>query len=252
VAFLRRDADEAAELHAELEAARQRSEELAALKRELAERVASVRERERELERALTAGGAARPGDDRLASRLEELERRERSVAAREKALAEKPVLPPAPDEDERLAARERALAARADELDRQAQRLVERERLVEEREQAAAEVLAEPDRQQRRLAEIEARLAELREAEKIFLKTQQELAARSEAVAARERLVAEREREVNGGEDGHAGLALSELEARLRRLERQQTDTETTRTFSGGLSRLSREGSRRPPAPPG
>ena len=249
--FLRRSADEtAAALQAELAAARQRSQELAELKRELAERVAAVRERERELERGLAGGGTLRPAaaEDGLRARLEELERRERSVAAREKALAEARVLPPAPAEDERLAELERSFAARARELDAQAERLAVRERELEERERAAADVLARPERQERRLAEIEARLAELREAERIFLKTREELAARSEAVAARERLVADRERELDGREDGHAGLALTELETRLRRLEGRQVDTETTQTFAGGLGRLSREGARRPP----
>ena len=76
------------------------------------------------------------------------------------------------------------------------------------------------------RLAQIEARLAELREAEKLFLRTRDELAARSEAVAARERLVAQKERELDDREDGAASEwgpnELSEMEARLRRLEQQ------------------------------
>ena len=58
-----------------------------------------------------------------------------------------------------------------------------------------------EPDAE--RLAQIEARLAELRDAEKLFLRTRDELAARSEAVAARERLVSQKERELDDREDG-------------------------------------------------
>ena len=82
----------------------------------------------------------------------------------------------------------------------------------------------AEPDAE--RLAQIEARLAELRDAEKLFLRTRDELAARSEAVAARERLVAQKERELDDREDGvgqWASPGLTEMEARLRRLEQQQ-----------------------------
>lgn len=245
--FLRRSTgDTAAELQAELEAVRLRSQELATLKRELAERVAAVRERERELERTGARPTRSDPSDAAVRERLEQLERRERSVAAREKALADQAVLPPAPDDD-RLAQRERAVDARAQELEQHAAELLAREQRLEQREQKVDAVLAEPERQERRLAEIEARLAELREAERIFIRTRAEVAARSEAVAARERLVAEREREANGGVDGRDDVAISELEARLRRLERQQTETEQTQTFAGGLGRLSRQGSRRP-----
>jgi DNA repair exonuclease SbcCD ATPase subunit len=236
--FLRRS-DTATELQAELEAVRLRSQELETLKRELAERVAAVRQRERELERA--GGKPVRPDPSEDGLR----ERRERSVAAREKALADTPALPPAPDDDW-LARRERAVDERQAQLEQQAADLEGRERRVAEREQKADAVLAEPERQERRLAEIEARLAELREAERIFIRTRAEVAARSEAVAARERLVAERERELNGGV-GHDDVAISELEARLRRLERQHTDVEQAQSFTGGLGRLSREGARRP-----
>jgi DNA repair exonuclease SbcCD ATPase subunit len=243
--FLRRS-DTAAELQAELDAVRLRSQELETLKRELAERVAAVRQRERELERAGGRPVRPDPSEDGLRERLEQLERRERSVAAREKALADTPELPPAPDDDW-LARRERSVDERQAELEQQAADLQAREQRVAEREQKVDAVLAEPERQERRLAEIEARLAELREAERIFIRTRAEVAARSEAVAARERLVAEREREVNGGDHGHDDVAISELEARLRRLERQQTDVEQTQSFAGGLGRLSREGARRP-----
>jgi DNA repair exonuclease SbcCD ATPase subunit len=242
--FLRRS-DTATELQAELEAVRLRSQELETLKRELAERVAAVRQRERELERAGGKPVRPDPSEDGLRERLEQLERRERSVAAREKALADTPELPPAPDDDW-LARRERAVDERQAQLEQQAADLEGRERRVAEREQKADAVLAEPERQERRLAEIEARLAELREAERIFIRTRAEVAARSEAVAARERLVAERERELNGGV-GHDDVAISELEARLRRLERQHTDVEQAQSFTGGLGRLSREGARRP-----
>ena len=90
-------------------------------------------------------------------------------------------------------------------------------------------------------LAEIEARLAELRDAEKLFLRTRDELGARSEAVSARERLVSQRERELDDREDGKGEWAspeLTEMEARLRRLEQQQPG-EQTLGFSGGLRKL-------------
>ena len=99
----------------------------------------------------------------------------------------------------------------------------------------------AEPDAGAERLAEIDARLKELRDAEKLFLRTRDELAARSEAVAARERLVAQKERELDDREDGMgdwAGPELTEMEARLRRLEQQQPG-EQTLGFSGGLRKL-------------
>ncbi len=91
---------------------------------------------------------------------------------------------------------------------------------------QAPAVPAADPDEQ--RLARIEERLTELQDAEKMFLRTRQELAARSEAVAARERLVGQRERELDEREDAQgdhtAGPEFSEMEARLRRLEQQQS----------------------------
>lgn len=196
------------------------------LKRELVERVDAVRGRELELHHALAeAGGSpegaflppatvpaparakreADTGEDALAA-----ERRERELLEREQALSE----------------REQALVAREAELDARA-------------EQIAKQPPAEPDAE--RLAQIEARLAELRDAEKLFLRTRDELAPRSEAVAARERLVAQRERELDDREDGKgqwAGRELSEMEARLRRLEQHQTGEETL-GFSGGLRKL-------------
>ena len=197
------------------------------LKRELVERVDAVRGRELELHHALAEAGGPRPavpelsvpelsgpvladaeadtGEDAL-----EAERRERHLLEREQALA----------------VGEQALAAREQELERLA-------------EQIASAPRGDPD--VARLAQIEARLAELREAEKLFLRTREELAPRSEAVAARERLVAQRERELDEREDGKgqwAGRELSEMEARLRRLEQHQPG-EQTLGFSGGLRKL-------------
>jgi hypothetical protein len=93
----------------------------------------------------------------------------------------------------------------------------------------------------------IEQRLADLREAEKLFLRTQAELASRSEAVAARERLLASRERALGDG-DRSDSFELAELEARLRRLERAGAAPagEDTTSFAGGLESLRRRGTRR------
>ncbi len=98
-----------------------------------------------------------------------------------------------------------------------------------------------EPGPDAARLTQIEARLAELRDAESLFLRTRDELAARSEAVAARERLVAQKERELDDREDAKGEWApreLTEMEARLSRLEQQQPG-EQTLGFSGGLRKL-------------
>ncbi len=208
----------------EREALRAQHAALEDLKRQLAERVDAVRGRELELHHALAEVGGPRPGaptrpapvlanveaeadtgEDAL-----EAERRERQLLEREQALA----------------AREQELARREQELDRQA-------------EQIASAPRGDPDVE--RLAQIESRLAELRDAEKLFLRTRDELAPRSEAVAARERLVAQRERELDDREDGKgkwANTELTEMEARLRRLETQQPG-EQTLGFSGGLRKL-------------
>lgn len=205
------------------------------LKRQLAERIGAVREREVELHHALAdvdpsaprpaapvvsppAPAVARDPEADTGEDALEAARREQDLAGREQAIAE----------------REAALAARARELE------AERARAAEV---VAAASTADPD--EARLAQIESRLAELRDAEKLFLRTRNELAARSEAVAARERLVSQRERELDeredaGGGDSIAGRELSEMEARLRRLEQGQQDPrEQTLGFSGGLKKL-------------
>jgi hypothetical protein len=202
----------------ERDALRAQHAALEELKRELSERVRAVQERERELSYALDEAGGPRPGGTPLPpvaatvdpGRASELERRERALAEREQALI-----------------------SREDELERRA-------------EQIAA--MPPPDPDAEKLAKIEARLVELREAEKLFVRTREEVAARSEAVAARERLVSQRERELDGREDGKGawdGTGLSEMEARLRRLEEQQPG-EQTLGFAGGLRKLE-QGTRTP-----
>ncbi len=172
--------------HAQESAARQ----LEAMKHELAERMQAIRERERQLEQALTGV----PGS---------------SVAA----------LPP---------------------LDGDAAEIAQRERALEAREAAQAQHEEERGR-------IEQRLADLREAEKLFLHTQAELATRSEAIAARERLLAGRERTLGDG-DRSDRSELTELEERLRRLERAGPApvVADTASFAGGLESLRRRGTRR------
>jgi len=214
--FRRREHDETS-VEDEREALRRQraaaADELDRLKRELADRVAAVRAKERQLDEALGrlpsglippvgAGTVSAAHPDR---REAELARRAAELAERERALGAREALPP----------------------------------LTPGQEQEAR---------------INARLAELKEAERAFLRTQEELAARSEAVAARERLVADREREVDEKED-RAGLGptrseLSELESRLRRLESsgRAPSTEDTQSFAAGLEILRRRGTKRPP----
>jgi hypothetical protein len=182
--------------------------QLDAMKHELAERVQAVRDRERALEDALTSA----PGQHVVA-------------------------LPRADDDAAQVAQRERAVAAREEMLARREQELAQ-----------APPLLALPGSDAAERERLEQRLAELRDAEKLFLRTQAELASRSEEVAARERLVAGRER---AGDTGHQDRTeLTELEARLRRLERAgaSTPSEDTASFAGGLESLRRRGTRRQP----
>ena len=159
-------------------------------------------------------------------------------------------------EREQALAARESQLAERESALDQRSAdahaALDAREQDVTTREAAAAVAPAEPvEPGAERLAQIEARLEELRDAEKLFLRTRDELAARSEAVAARERLVAQKERELDEQEDVAAqwgASELTEMEARLRRLE-QQGPGEQTANFAGGLRKL-QQGAKKPQRP--
>ena len=205
--------------------------ELDALKRELSERVRAVEARERELQAALAE--ARRDGSP----------------------------LPPRPDSESAV------VAAQAVELERRAAGIAARERELMEREQALAGGDAEtvvlpaaPSSDEQRLAELDARLAALQEAEKAFVRTQQELAARSDAVTQRERMVSQREKELDEREDvADATPEVAELETRLRRLEQQRSTmppppttapaVEDTQGFSGGFRRLQDQGTRRRPS---
>lgn len=229
---------------------------LETLKRQLAERVAAVKEREDELRAAIAQVAAGKepavalppradPDAERLAARVLAITERERALAAREAAFAER--VSARSDngsvavDDSELEARTRELEERQRGLDARAAELDARERAVEERERIP------PDPNEARLAEIESRLDELRAAEEAFLRTRRELAERSDAVDARERLASQRERELDERDDGWGGPELQDLEARLRRLETQRTAAGEARGFSGGFRRLEQGGSRRP-----
>jgi hypothetical protein len=250
---------EPATVEEEREALREQRLALEDLKLQLAERVAAVRERELELQDALReAGGKAparkpsplppQPAPDVAEADTGEnapaAQRRERELAERERAVAAR---------EARLLEGEQALELRSAEaqagLDERERELAARASL--DGVMAPAANSAEPDAE--RLARIEARLTELREAEKLFLRTRDELAARSEAVAARERLVAQKERELDEREDAGVspwdGAELSEMEARLRRLEQRELPGERTQGFSGGLRKL-QEGTKKPQQP--
>ncbi len=211
----------------EREALRAQHAALEDLKRELAERIGAIREREVELHHALADVDTTKPRPVELPPSTSAVSDAEADpgeealeAARREKALAER---------ERVVAAREVALTARASEVD-----------LARVGDATPTASATGTDR----LAQIESRLAELRDAEKLFLRTRDELAARSEAVAARERLVSQRERELDEREDTDgermATTGFTEMEARLRRLEQQQQDPrEQTLGFSGGLRKL-------------
>ena len=184
------------------------AQQLEAMKRELAERVQAVRDRELQLEAALTNA----PGS-RVIS------------------------LPHVDDDAADIAQRERALAAREETLARREQQLAQTSLAGTSPNDVGAR------------ERIEQRLADLREAEKLFLRTQAELATRSEVIAARERLLAGRERALGDG-DRSDRTELTELEGRLRRLEQAGTKPagEDTASFAGGLESLRRRGTRRQP----
>ena len=228
MAFKRR-AEPATTIEDEHAALRAQHAALEDLKRQLSERVEAVRERELELHHALADANSQSPGKSASndVGAGGDTQRREQAVAQRERAVA----------------AAEAELAARTRQLELDP---ANAETMVGVAA-PAIEPPAEPDAE--RLAQIEARLAELREAEKQFLRTRAELAARSEAVAARERLVAQKERELDDREDGvgqWASTGLTEMEARLRRLEQKQDPSEQTIGFSGGLRKL-QQGTTRP-----
>jgi chromosome segregation ATPase len=206
-------------LHAVRVAAEQ---ELARLRTELAERVAAVERRERELADALAQarrGGGAAP---KLAAGTESaLSHAQVGLAAHAQELSKK---------EAELGARERAIVKLETELARR----------------AAGEVV-DPEE---RLAQIEARLKALQEAEKAFARTQAELAAKSDELAQREVDLQERLATLGEGSPvaatpGLSRAELADLEDRLERLERETRDNSIERSFGDGLRRLERRGLR-------
>jgi len=221
------------------------------LKRQLAERVKAVQERENELRAAMAAIAAGKettvalpaigdPEADRLAARAAALAERERALAAREVAAA---AAATNGGGEQALAARESALRERESALRTREDELAAREREVQQRE------LVPPDPDAVRLAQIEARLDELRAAEEAFMRTRRDLAEHSDAITAREQLLAQRERELDEREDSWGGPELRDLESRLRKLETQRLTSGQTSSFSGGFQKLEQQGTRRPPS---
>ena len=103
-----------------------------------------------------------------------------------------------------------------------------------------------EPGPESDELERIEAKLAELREAEQAFVRTRHELAARSDALTEQEAALAERERALGAKEAPPKSPDLEVLEARIRRLEQSgRVRTEEAQTFGAGLRALQQRGLR-------
>jgi len=219
--FGRRDDDqltvrgEQERLHAVRVAAEQ---ELARLRTELAERVAAVERRERELADALAKAKRGSRQKTLPAGAESALDHAQVGLAAHAQALNKR---------EADLVARERALVKLETDLARR-----------------AAGDAVDPEE---RLAQIEARLKALQEAEKAFARTQAELAAKSDALARRETELNERssagERTGAVANSGLSRVELAELEQRLERLERETRDDSIERSFGAGLRRLERRG---------
>ncbi len=274
LAWVRKRADDSIE--SERRALIEQRQELAALQRQLVERVAAVRERETELRNAAahtpsataptdgsarsvlpplaTQGSSTEPGD-----RVRALDAREQALIAREEALAKRAArvgANPDEDTDESVLDAQRRLTeleARERTLTEQLAAATERERtltadlaaLRAEVEARAALPPTPAEQTAAQAAKLETRFAELLAAEKAFERTREELTARSEAIAARERLIGEREREVSERADGWgANVELYELESRLRRLEHQKGPTQPA-GFSSGVRKLEQQGKR-------
>jgi DNA repair exonuclease SbcCD ATPase subunit len=208
-------------LHAVRVAAEQ---ELTRLRTELAERVAAVERRERELADALAK--ARRGGGGGAAVKL---------PAGAESALSHAQV----------------GLAAHAQELTKKEAELAAREKAIVKLEtelaRRAAGEIVDPEE---RLAQIEARLKALQEAEKAFARTQAELAAKSDELTQRETELQEQLGAIGQGAPmapvpGLSRAELADLEDRLERLERETRDNSIERSFGDGLRRLERRGLR-------
>jgi len=150
------------------------------------------------------------------------------------------------------LAEREGAVEARERELHTREAELAEREQaLVVEAAPVPADE-PQPTAHPVETARVEAKLAELRDAEAAFARTQHELAARSEALSEREAELAARERALEERAAPEATADIDALEARIRRLEQGKSQTRGTEqpTFSSGLRALQERGLRGRPEP--
>jgi len=199
-------------------------QELGRLRSELAERVAAVERRERELADALAKVGKGK--------------------------------VPLPAGTDEALTHAQVGLAARAQELNKKETELGARERAIVKLEtDLARRAAGEHVDPEERLAQIEARLKALQEAEKAFARTQAELATASDEIAQREAALHERERALESGATSTMAPVSSmskadfaDLEDRLRRLEQETRSAATERTFGDGLRMLERKGTRGKP----
>jgi chromosome segregation ATPase len=275
---LRRQRAEAAE---ELQALKRTlAERVAAVQRreqELAAATERVEKREQKLEGSRGARfeavrlklAEAKEARAMLDVRRAELETREAALAAREAALDGHDTPAPAPVTAEaseqhaeletfaaELVARGQSLDARTAELDRKAAALEQREAELNERaveldarETAVGELEADTDESAMppaddvELERIEAKLAELHEAEEAFARTRTELAARSDALTEREATLAARERAF-GSTFAPPSPDLESLEARIRRLELDGRSRKSApQTFSAGLRALEERG---------
>jgi chromosome segregation ATPase len=119
-------------------------------------------------------------------------------------------------------------------------------EALLVEPPQAQAEE-PEPKPDPAELAQLEAKLAELQDAQAAFARTQHELAARSDALSEREAEVANRERALEERADPKSTMDIEDLEARIRRLEQggRTSPVAEQPTFSSGLRALQERGLR-------
>ena len=234
-----------------LDAADQRGSRLDSLRLRLAEAKearASLDQRREELdareqqltarEAALAAGAADHavspppPPDpavaDELDARAASLDARGETLDVREAELTESM---------DALTARESELDERAAELDARAAELAAREQAAEETEQAVPALAAAPDPTPAadELERIEAKLAELREAEQAFVRTQHELAARSDALTEQE-----------------AALASASARSRRRTPLPHRPSSSSSRRESAGSSRAAAVAPtrRRPSAP--
>ena len=201
-------------------------QELGRLRSELAERVAAVELRERELADALAKVGKGKS----------------------------KVALPAGTDEA--LTHAQVGLAARAQELNKKETELGARELAIVKLEtDLARRAAGEQVDPEERLAQIEARLKALQEGEKAFARTQAELATASDELAQRKAALLERERALESGTmptvapvSGMSKADFADLEDRLRRLEHETRSASTERSFGDGLRMLERKGTQGKP----